>query len=677
MVAASVKHRKIVEIPDDPLYPVGSNEWNDEHLITGLENVDNTSDANKPVSTAQAAADAVVAANAAVAIAAEAALARDASNLTGGTIPAARMPFDYETRAVAAAATITAPVVYFRTAGYVSAGDGGGALYKRVVSEPSHAGKIQSADGAWWEISALEINPLMLGAVGDGVTDDTTAMQNAVDTAIALQVPLVIPRRRFRLRSSVTISRGLQIIGQGWEPYLQRNDEGAPGTVNPVGAGSYFYCSDTGFNLFNVTARSGVTFQDVAFDWSHPTPSATAGTAWTPIAYGWAIYTASCEVLKINRVYLRNAVKGIRVDSGAEKVWINDICGQCLGTMIDIDFASDVVRVENVHEWRFYSGNSNVRDYMYANSDVILSGRNDNPFFSNIFGIGDRSLFRFKASTSGSGVTNKGHIQNVDADNGITGLVVDAAASGVTLQISNWTSQGLTATAGTRAMSILGPSARIYATNFRSSYTNSESVYIEGANSYVSLENAEFQDWGYDGVSAAINVNAANAICNLGSAAQFRVGLGNTKRVNLPTSGRFLYRSHALATATKSATQTITTGTATKVAFVAGGVGDDAMYDSVNDRMTPPMPGYYRVTAGVQVNGGVAASFEVLEIDRNGSALIQTNNNMRAGTHSIMAETVVYVNGTDYFEVKYQQNSGADQVIANVPATYFRLERIY
>lgn len=56
MATVSVTHRKVVTIPDDPNYPVGSGEWNDSHVIAGLENVDNTSDVNKPVSTAQAAA---------------------------------------------------------------------------------------------------------------------------------------------------------------------------------------------------------------------------------------------------------------------------------------------------------------------------------------------------------------------------------------------------------------------------------------------------------------------------------------------------------------------------------------------------------------------------------------------------------------------------------------------
>src|SRR5690606_2191432 len=38
-----------------------------------------------------------------------------------------------------------------RTEGYYAPGDGGGALYKRVGSEPSHNSKVQSADGSWWE----------------------------------------------------------------------------------------------------------------------------------------------------------------------------------------------------------------------------------------------------------------------------------------------------------------------------------------------------------------------------------------------------------------------------------------------------------------------------------------------------------------------------------------------
>lgn len=82
----SITHVKINNAPPNPKAQVDSAAWNDEHSFNltssdvGLGNVSNTSDANKPVSTAQAAA-----------IAAEAVLARNASNLTSGTVPVTRL----------------------------------------------------------------------------------------------------------------------------------------------------------------------------------------------------------------------------------------------------------------------------------------------------------------------------------------------------------------------------------------------------------------------------------------------------------------------------------------------------------------------------------------------------------------------------------------------------------
>jgi hypothetical protein len=94
---------------------------------------------------------------------------------------------DYASRAVAAAATLPSGMTFVRTAGYATAGDGGGALYKKVVSQPSHTGKFQSADGAWWELVYLgqPVTLQQFGAIGDGTTDDRAAMQSAIDMVAA------------------------------------------------------------------------------------------------------------------------------------------------------------------------------------------------------------------------------------------------------------------------------------------------------------------------------------------------------------------------------------------------------------------------------------------------------------------------------------------------------------
>jgi hypothetical protein len=99
------------------------------------------------------------------------------------TIYALTNAADYASRAIAAGTTLPSGMTYLRTAGYATAGDGGGALYKKVVSEPTHSGKFQSADGAWWEVVYLgqPMNLLQFGALGDDSTDDRAAIQGAID----------------------------------------------------------------------------------------------------------------------------------------------------------------------------------------------------------------------------------------------------------------------------------------------------------------------------------------------------------------------------------------------------------------------------------------------------------------------------------------------------------------
>ncbi|MBE0561840.1 MAG: hypothetical protein IH622_13640 [Ochrobactrum anthropi] len=84
----------------------------------------------------------------------------------------------YDTKTAAAAAQIDATINSIIIFGYAAVGDGGLSRYKRVGSEPSHSGKLQSSDGAWWELAVDEVTPYMFGAKGDLVADDTAAFNN-------------------------------------------------------------------------------------------------------------------------------------------------------------------------------------------------------------------------------------------------------------------------------------------------------------------------------------------------------------------------------------------------------------------------------------------------------------------------------------------------------------------
>jgi hypothetical protein len=140
-MTVTVTHRKVSTLPagSNPNLVYGPH-WNETHVVNGLD---------------EAIGDAV-------------------SGAVAG----------YDSVAAVQAATIGFSTNYIRTNSY--AGNGGGALYKKVVSAPSHAGKIQSADGAWWEIDETDIDVRMLGAIGNEIANDTTAINNCLAAAHAL-----------------------------------------------------------------------------------------------------------------------------------------------------------------------------------------------------------------------------------------------------------------------------------------------------------------------------------------------------------------------------------------------------------------------------------------------------------------------------------------------------------
>lgn len=99
---------------------------------------------------------------------------------------------------------------YIRTAGYTAAGDGGGALFKKVGSEPSHAGKfsitLQNASVVWYEIAESVLDPMMLGADGTGATDASTAILATSSVAATLKAGMRWTKRH-RMTSNATIAR--------------------------------------------------------------------------------------------------------------------------------------------------------------------------------------------------------------------------------------------------------------------------------------------------------------------------------------------------------------------------------------------------------------------------------------------------------------------------------------
>lgn len=141
-----------------------------------------------------------------------------------------------------------------RTTGYHAPGDGGHAAYSRVASEPGHAGKAQSNDGAWWELVESAANLRQFGAFGDGSSDDTAALEDLIAfSKVKGGGTILIPLGEYVITNTITLDR---------LPLLTIRGEGGRISTNAgVGhqaAGSVFI-NNTGGVLFDVvnTASDG------------------------------------------------------------------------------------------------------------------------------------------------------------------------------------------------------------------------------------------------------------------------------------------------------------------------------------------------------------------------------------------------------------------------------------
>ncbi|APG11407.1 hypothetical protein BKD09_24030 [Bradyrhizobium japonicum] len=145
-------------------------------------------------------------------------LPNDATKYLDGTgaysIPPGGVTQVYDTRTAVQAATIPGSVNQIQTTGYATIGDGGGsiatdAVYKRVGSLPGHSGYIQSADGAYWELTGPWVSVRQFGAVAAVANIDTDPdCAAAINLCMAYcnlkQTNMLIPSGQWPLDSAIT-----------------------------------------------------------------------------------------------------------------------------------------------------------------------------------------------------------------------------------------------------------------------------------------------------------------------------------------------------------------------------------------------------------------------------------------------------------------------------------------
>lgn len=295
------------------------------------------------------------------------------------------------------------------------------------------------------------VSAIDFGAVGNGATDDTAAIQAALNYAASLGGSLYIPTGAYKLTSTLTVSFGVEIYGDS--PIIPSTALTAP----TKGTWLYFAHNNVGINI---SVNNGFNIEKIGTYRSTQVLPALGSGTYTPTTQAADIAITTNDYSSFCNITLLNPFIGIQ-HSGTGGIFVENVLMNPLNIGISIDNCYDTCYLNNIHIWPFWTGVTQYTSWNYtiANLRAILLFHADNPFLSNIFTIFAYTGLEFSSTTYGG--ASKAHVSNCDFDRGRVGIYV--SADNVTAQFENITIQGeFTTPAGANVNGIVIISAGCY-----------------------------------------------------------------------------------------------------------------------------------------------------------------------------------------------------------------------
>jgi hypothetical protein len=410
------------------------------------------------------------------------------------------------------------------------------------------------------------INVKDFGAVGDGVADDTAAIQSAINQAQIKGSSLYLPAGIYRTTATINITAGVDIFGDS-----PKNISQSSLTLK----GTWFYINHNGRGFYinsSFSYMSGVNFYRVGTYRDQPNPA----PGWTPINndYDFSFYNVSDVVFQ--EVMLLNPTNGIYYYGGGfGRLNVYNLRMQPFNIGIQIDNAQDVCRFDQIQIWPFWSTDSNVISYQIQNLSGFYLARLDNSFFSNVFVFGARAGFRFFQNVYGT--TNKIKVDNADFDQVTYGFWVDSTVVGsagpfplaVKGQFSNITHQSGSLNTGSNGIKIDGNTSILYFSLFRTDLCKNEAVYVAGVQNALFFVDSALANWDQSQASySAVNCLNGNYVYFNNKPLIIKNGVGGV----VPLGASYSSTGFISSDDWRSYTPTITTssGTITTLGAVTG-----------------------------------------------------------------------------------------------------------
>ncbi len=279
--------------------------------------------------------------------------------------------------------------------------------------------------------------------------NDTLEINRAITAECQLssgRQRLLFRSRHYLLKTQVQQSCALDWDGEGFQEQ-PTTIAGAPGTWFDVDGG--FIGSSSPVILFSGSAQ-GAVVQDVAFDepsmTAPPTAVYTSGqltgwspSTWSPAAFPQIIQVTGATGMEFRHLMFDGVNAGI-VISGSGRSNTYDIRGQAFAYLVNNQELYDVSRIIDVHDWVFWSAADPVVQYQQANTSVVVSLRNDTPFWDRIFAFGVENGVLIDQQADGT--TTGAQIGHLECDFTLHCLHIATNAIAVQLQLDAIRSYG-------------------------------------------------------------------------------------------------------------------------------------------------------------------------------------------------------------------------------------------
>lgn len=252
------------------------------------------------------------------------------------------------------------------------------------------------------------------GVRADGTTDDTAAIQKALDTVAKQGGSVHLPAGKYRVAGSLKIPVGVGLVGANRAPLAI---EPLIGTVILATGGRDKEDAPALFEMGDSSTVQGLTvyYPDQKPDDVHP--------------YAWTFHLQGFDNT-VENVTLINSYNGIKIGPEPNvRHRIRSVVGCVLRRGLWLDNCTDIGRIENVqwhcHWWsskQVGGDGEKVFDYMWKNCEGFVLARTDWEYVTNTFIFPVKIGYHFIATKNGA---MNGQLSGIGADAANRCIVVD------------------------------------------------------------------------------------------------------------------------------------------------------------------------------------------------------------------------------------------------------------